>query len=136
MNRNQLFSESNLESAKNKVWHKSVLPFIFNKKTNFTQKTLFWIAEHTLAGVTIGMLSISAIGVLAWETTKDFSPYPAITEIAFKNSKPQPNPVSKADPIKSFSKGNFQPIIVETDDTLQPLEKITSGKNDSLGDKK
>ncbi len=123
----QIFSQPDLEKTKHTVWQVSVLPFIFNKNTNFSQKTLLWIAEHTLAGMAIGMISVSAIGVLAWGTTKDVTHYSSITEAAFKKSNIKTTQTTKSISEKSFSKGNFQPIIVEQDNTLQPLDKITSG---------
>ena len=128
MYKSKVFKNQDLRVAKQSVWHNSVLPYIFNKNTNFAQKTLFWIAEHTLAGISIGMLSIGAIGVLAWETTKNVDSYNHVTEIAFKKPSPALLENQKNPKQKSYTKGNFQLIVVETDETLQPLEKITSGK--------
>ena len=124
----KIFKNQNLNTVKHNVWTNSVLPYVFKKNTNFAQKTLFWIAEHTLAGISIGMLSIGAVGVLAWETTKDVNQYNRVTEIAFKKPSPVTILKQKNTNEKNHTKGSFQPIIVETDETLQPLEKITSGK--------
>ena len=128
MIKGKIFDYKNLNTAKQTVWQESVLPYIFKKNTNTAQRILFWIAEHTLAGVAIGMLSIGAIGVLAWETTRNIDQYPYITEVAFKKSTPQKVANEKEGQGKTYTKGSFQPIIVETDESLQPLEKITSGK--------
>jgi hypothetical protein len=128
MSKGKIFNNQNLNTVKQVVWQESVLPYIFRKNTNTAQKVLFWVAEHTLAGISIGMLSIGAIGVLAWETTKNIEQYPYVTEVAFKKADSNSNTAKSNTREKIYTKGSFQPIVVETDETLQPLEKITSGK--------
>jgi len=129
MKNNRIFkNDAALEKIKNKVWKQAVIPFVFRKNTNNYQKFLFWVAEHTLAGVSIGMLSIGMVGVLAWETTKNIQSYPNLTEVVFKNETKIDNVKNIAKNQKKPTKATFQPIIVENDDT-QPLETITSGKS-------
>jgi hypothetical protein len=130
MKNNRIFkNDAALEKIKNKVWKQAVIPFVFRKNTNSYQKFLFWVAEHTLAGVSIGMLSIGMVGVLAWETTKNIQSYPNLTEVVFKNETKINNIKNIAKNQKTPIKGTFQPIIVESDDNTQPLETITSGKS-------
>ena len=129
MDSNKFFSKNNLMKAKKTVWRESVIPYILSQKTNVGQKTLLWLAEHTIAGVAIGMLSIGAIGVFAWETTKDTSTYPSLTEVVFKKDPQNLQSDLKTIKGKVYIKGTFQPIVVESDQNLQPLEQITSGKS-------
>ena len=129
MDSDKFFSKNDLMKAKKTVWRESVIPYILSQKTNVGQKTLLWLAEHTIAGVTIGMLSIGAIGVFAWETTKDTSTYPSLTEVVFKKDTQNLQSDLKTTKEKVYTKGTFQPIVVESDQNLQPLEQITSGKS-------
>jgi len=129
MDSNKLFSKNDLIKVKKTVWQESVVPYILSKNTNVGQKTLLWLAEHTLAGVAIGMLSIGAIGVFAWESTKDINNYPSLTEVVFKKESQTLQANQKTTKDKVYTKGSFQPILVEADQNLQPLDKITSGKS-------
>lgn len=129
MESSKLFTNDDLSKAKKIVWQESVVPYILGQKTNVGQKTLLWLAEHTIAGVAIGMMSIGAIGVFAWETTKDTNVYPSLTEVVFKKDSQDLQANYKNTSNKVYSKGSFQPIIVEADQTLQPLDQITSGKS-------
>jgi hypothetical protein len=121
--------------AKKTVWQESVIPYILSKKTNVGQKTLLWLAEHTVAGVAMGLLSIGAIGVFAWENTKDINVYPSLTEVVFKKDSQNVKIDSSLPDSKVYTKGTFQPIVVENDENLQPLDQITSGTTAKVNSK-